>query len=105
MSKIACREIYFVDATRSRSIDFLIDKVKEAVEKLELPQEYDVRIYKNIYSCCGGVGGLSIIIEVAGPKEEKIREVDLRAISKILEHCEKEGCDVGHHIIQQYEET
>jgi hypothetical protein len=103
MSKMACREIYFVDATRSRSIDFLIDKVKEAVEKLELSQEYDVRIYKNIYSCCG-VGGLSIIIEVVGPKEEKIREIDLRAISKILEHCEKEGCDVGHHIIQQYEE-
>jgi hypothetical protein len=103
MSKIGCREIYFVDATRSRSIDFLIDKIKEAVEKLELSQEYDVRIYKNIYSCCG-VGGLSIIIEIVGPKEEKIREVDLRAISKILEHCEKEGCDVGHHVIQQYEE-
>jgi hypothetical protein len=104
MSKLACREIYFVDATRSRSIDFLIDKVKEAVEELKLPREYDVRIYKNVYSCCG-VGGLSVIIEVAGPKEEKIREVDLRAISKILEYCEKEGCDVGHHIIQQYEET
>jgi hypothetical protein len=104
MSKIGCREIYFVDATRFRSIDFLIDKIKEAVEELELSQEYDVRIYKNIYSA-RAVGGLSIIIEVAGPKEEKIREVDLRAISKILEHCEKEGCDVGHHIIQQYEET
>jgi hypothetical protein len=104
MSKIACREIYFVDATRSRSIDFLIDKVKEAVEELKLSREYDVRIYKNIYSCCG-LGGLSVIIEVVGPKEEKIREVDLRAISKILEYCEKEGCDVGHHIIHQYEET
>ncbi|MCJ7561283.1 hypothetical protein MUO79_11830 [Candidatus Bathyarchaeota archaeon] len=103
MSKIACREIYFVDATRSRSIDFLIDKVKEAVEKLELSQEYDVRIYKNIHSCCG-VGGLSVVIEIAGPKEERIREIDLRAISKILEHCEREGCEVGHHIIQQYEE-
>jgi hypothetical protein len=93
-----------VDATRSRSIDFLIDKVKEAVEKLELSQEYDVRIYKNTYSA-RAIGGLSIIIEIVGPKEEKIREIDLRAISKILEHCEKEGCDVGHHIIQQYEET
>jgi hypothetical protein len=103
MSKMACREIYFVDATRSRNIDFLIDKVKEAVEELKLSQEYDVRIYKNIYSCCG-VGGLSVIIEIAGPKEEKIREIDLRAISKILEYCEKEGCDVGHHIIQKYEE-
>ena len=100
---MACREIYCVDATRSRSIDFLIDKIKEAVEELKLSREYDVRIYKNIYSCCG-LGGLSVIIEIVGPKEEKIREIDLRAISKILEHCEKEGCDVGHHVIQQYEE-
>ena len=100
---MACREIYFVDATRSHGIDFLIDKVKEAVEELKLSREYDVRIYKNVYSCCG-VGGLSVIIEVAGPKEEKIREVDLRAISKIVEYCEKEGCDVGHHVIRQYEE-
>jgi hypothetical protein len=103
MPKIGCREIYFVDATRSRSIDFLVEKVKEAVGELKLPREYDVRIYKNIYSCCG-VGGLSIIIEIAGPEEEKIREVDMRAISKILEHCEKEGYDVGHHVIKQYEE-
>jgi len=103
MSKMACREIYFVDATRSRSVDFLIDRVKEAVGELKLSQDYDVRIYKNIYSCCG-LGGLSVIIEIVGPKEEKIREIDLRAISKILEHCEKEGYDVGHHIIQQYEE-
>jgi hypothetical protein len=103
MSKLACREIYFVDATRSRSIDYLVDKVKEAVEELKLPREYCVKIYKNIYSCCG-VGGLSVIVEIAGPEEEKIRDVDVRAISKILEHCEKEGCDVGHHLIKQYEE-
>jgi hypothetical protein len=61
--------------------------VKEAAEELELPEEYDVRIYKNIHSCCG-VGGPSIVIEINGSEEDGIREIDLRATSKILEYWE-----------------
>lgn len=102
MSKIGCREIYFVKAVQSRQVDFLIDKIKEVVKEMGLPPEYDVRIYKNVYTCCG-TGGLGVIIEVVGPEEEKIRAIDLRAVSKILEFCEKEGYDVGHHSLGQYE--
>jgi spore maturation protein SpmB len=102
MSKIGCREIYFVKAMQSRQVDFLIDKVKEVVKEMGLPPEYDVRVYKNVYSCCG-TGGLGVIIEVVGPEEEKIRAIDLRTVSKILEFCEKEGYDVGHHSLGQYE--
>jgi hypothetical protein len=102
MSKIGCREIYFVKAVQSRQVDFLIDKVKEVVKEMGLPPEYDVRVYKNVYTCCG-TGGLGVIIEVVGPEEEKIRAIDLRAVSKILEFCEKEGYDVGHHSLGQYE--
>jgi len=102
MSKISCREIYFVKALQSRQVDFLIDKVKEVVKEMGLPPEYDVRIYKNVYTCCG-TAGLGVIIEVVGPEEEKIRAIDLRAVSRILEFCEKEGYDVGHHSLGQYE--
>ena len=102
MSKIGCREIYFVKAVHPRQVDFLIDKIKEVVKDMSLPPEYDVRIYKNVYSCCG-TGGLGVIIEVVGPEEEKIRAIDLRAVSKILEFCEKEGFYVGHHSLGQYE--
>jgi len=102
MSKMGCREIYFVKAVQSRQVDYLIDKIKDVVKEMGLPPEYDVRIYKNVYSCCG-TGGLGVIIEVIGPEEEKIRAIDLRAVSKILEFCEKEGYDVGHHSMGQYE--
>ena len=47
----------------SRCIDSLVDKEEEAVEKLKLPEEYHVRIYKNIHSC-RGVGSLSVVIEI-----------------------------------------
>ena len=72
MSKVACREIYFVDATRSKSIDFLIDQIKTDLNELKLSKEYNIKIYKNIHSCCG-VGGLSVVVEIEGPEEEKIK--------------------------------
>jgi len=102
MTKMGCREVYFINAMQSRQVDFLIDKVKEAVKEMRLPREYDIRIYKNVYTCCG-VGGLGVIVEVIGPEEKKIKAIDLRAMSKILEFCEKEGYEVGHHSFGQYE--
>jgi hypothetical protein len=102
MSKIGCREIYFVQAMQSHQVDFLIAKVQEVVKEMGLPPEYDIRVYRNVYACCG-MGTLSIIIEVCGPEEEKIKAVDLRAMSRILEFCEKEGYDIGHHDFGQYE--
>jgi spore maturation protein SpmB len=102
MPKIGCREIYFINAMQSRHVDFLINKVKAVVKEMGFPSEYDIRIYRNVFSCCG-VGGLGVIIEVVGPEEEKIRAIDFRAVSKILELCEKEGYEVGHHSLGQYE--
>jgi hypothetical protein len=102
MSKIGCREIHFVKATNPRQIDFLIEKVKEVVGEMKLPVDYDVRIYKNVLTCCG-IGGLGVIIEVVGPEEDKMKAIDLRAMSRILEFCETEGLNVGHHSYGPYE--
>lgn len=102
MSRIGTREIYFIKAMQPHQVDYLIDQVKASVKEMTLPSDYDVRVYKNVLSCCG-IGGLSLIIEVAGPEEEKIRSVDLRAVSRILEFCEKEGYDIGYHSFGQFE--
>jgi hypothetical protein len=102
MPKVGCREIYFVNAMRPRQIDFLIDKIKEVVKEMGIPPEYDIRVYKNVYACCG-TGGLGVVIEVVGPEEEKIRAIDLRAVAKILEFCEKEGYEMGHHTFESYD--
>jgi hypothetical protein len=102
MAKIGCREVYFNDAMRMHRIDFLIDKVKESLNAMRLPSEYDIKIYKNVQTCCG-VGGLGLVVEAAGPDEEKLRAIDLRAMSRILEFCEENGVDITHHSFGQYE--
>ena len=102
MPKIGGREVYFVNAMNTRQIDFLVNKVKEVVKEINLPVDYDVRVYKNVLSCCG-IGGLGLIVEIVGPDENQIKAIDLRAMSRILEFCEKEGLAVGHHSFGQYE--
>jgi hypothetical protein len=100
MSKISCREIYFLSATHPYQINFLMNEIKRSVKEIGVPKDYDVRVYKNVQTCCG-VGGVGIIIEIVGPEEEKIKAIDLRAVAKILEFCEKEGYEVGHHTVGQ----
>jgi hypothetical protein len=102
MSKIGCREIYFTNAMQSRGVDFLIDKVKDIVKEMGIPLGYDMRVYKNVYSCCG-VGGLGVIIEVAGPEEQTIKAIDLRAVSKIMEFCEDPCHKLGEHTVEKHD--
>ena len=102
MPQIGCREIYFVKAMHSRNINFLIEKVKEVVKEMGIPPEYDIRVYKNVYACCG-IGGLGVIIEVVGPRKDKIKAIDLRVVSRILEFCEQEGYEIGYHNFEEHE--
>jgi hypothetical protein len=102
VSRIAGREVYFVNAMNSHQIDYLVDRVRQAVKEMDLPTDYDVRIYRNVFTCCG-IAGLGLVIEVLGPEEDRIKAIDLKAMSKILEFCEKEGLEVGHHSFGQYE--
>jgi len=99
MSKISCRECYFIKVS-CKNIDSLIERVKSATAEMGIPPGYDINIYKNVYACCG-VAGLGVIIEVTGPEEEKIEAIDLKAVSKILEICEKEGLE--HHTLGSLE--
>ena len=104
MTRISCREIHFNQDTRPGQVDILIENVKQLVEEMKLPLTYNVKIYKNVFSCCGSAG-LDLIVEVVGPDEEKLKAIDLRAMSRVLEFCEKQGYGVGYHSIGQYEST
>jgi len=100
MSRTSCRECYFIKAS-VKNIDSLIERVKSAIMEMGVPSEYSIDVYKNVYACCG-VGGIGVIVECTGPKE-KIRAIDLKAMSKILEICEKEGLE--HHTLEPLEIT
>ena len=102
MAKISCREIHFSQCPDPDQIDELINVVKQTIEEMKLPSDYNVKIFKNIFSCCG-TGGLDLILEVTGPTEETLKAIDLRAASRVLEYCEKQGYSMGAHSLGRFE--
>jgi len=99
MSKVSCREVYFIKAS-GPNVEYLVNKVKAAIEEVGVPPKYHINVYKNVYACCG-VSGTGLIVEVAGPSEKGIKSIDLKAVSKILELCEKEK--IEHHHFEPLE--
>jgi hypothetical protein len=91
MSKVSCRECYFIKV-KGQNVDDIIERVRSAIKEFGVPPKYDINVYKNVYACCG-VSGVGLIIEITGPEEKKIRTLDLKAVAKIMEICEKEGLE------------
>lgn len=93
IAKIGRRECYLFKVG-NYSIESLINIVKSVLDKMSLPGEYGVNIYPGKY-------GVNVVIEITGPEEEKIKNIDLRVTSKILEICEKR--DINCHIFERLE--
>jgi hypothetical protein len=76
--------------------------VKQIIGEMKLPATYNVKVFKNIFSCCG-TGGLDLILEVVGPEEATLEAIDLRVTSRVLEFCEKQGYSMGYHSLGKFE--
>ncbi len=94
MSKMGRRECYLIKISY-QNIKWLIDQVNSTLAEMDIPNGCDVNLYKSSFTCCG-FSPNNIIIEISGPNEEKIKAIDLKAVSKILEICEKGNVD--HHV-------
>lgn len=90
MSKLGRRELFFFNIT-DRNIESLIDVVKSTMTS---PHEYTLDVYPGKY-------GLNAILEVSGPDEERIKQIDLELSAKVLEICEKRN--IGVHLIERLE--
>ena len=102
MTVVSCREIHFSQYPNPDQVEELINVVKQTIEEMKLPSTCNVKIFKNIFSCCG-TGGLDLILEVTGPDEQTLEAVDLRAASRVLEYCEKQGYSMGPHSLGRFE--
>lgn len=102
MPMVSCREIHFSQCPDTDQVDKLINIVRQTIEEMKLPSAYNVKIFKNIFSCCG-TGGLDLILEVTGPEEQTLKAIDLRAASRVLEYCEKQGYSMGAHSLGRFE--
>jgi hypothetical protein len=97
MPKIGFRECHFIKVS---NIDALIEELKTSAGELNIPKEYDLRIYKSIYGCCG-VSNSNIIVEIIGPDEKEIKNIDLKVMCKLMDICQSKGLE--YHACDQME--
>ena len=86
ISKLGRRELFFFNIT-DRNIESVIDEIKSTLTS----HEYTIDVYSGKY-------GVNVIIEVSGPDEERIRQIDFELSAKVLEICEKRN--IGVHLIE-----
>jgi len=88
MPKVGMRECGF----RVSEFDVFVEALKAAAEELRVPKEYEIKIFKSVYGCCGTPDS-NIIVEIVGPDEQMIKEIDLKIMSKLMEICQKKGLE------------
>lgn len=87
MSKIGFRECHFIKVS---NIDALIEELKASSADWRVPPDYDLKIYKSVYACCG-TSNSNIVVEITGPEEKEIKNIDLRFMAKLMEICQQRG--------------
>jgi len=93
MSKIGRREYHFVKI-KSANVDELVSEIRSATGKMNLPEGYSVRIFKDPIVCCG-VFPNEVTVEISGSKETAIKDLDKIIVSKIIKVCEENNLE--HH--------
>ena len=88
LSKLGRRELFFSNIT-DRNIESVIDVIKSTMTTYK----YTLYVYSGKY-------GVNVIIEVSGPHEERIKQIDFE-LSEVLEIYEKRN--IGVHLIQPIE--
>ena len=86
MSKLGRRELFFFHIT-DRNIASIIDVIKSTMNS-----------YKHTIDVYSGKYGVNVIIEIIGPDEEQIKQIDFELSAKVIEICEKRN--IGVHLIQ-----
>jgi len=91
MSKIGRRECHLTGVS-FQGVESLVDAINAVLKETISCPECSINVSKNLLADCGvPLNNLGVLIEVEGPNEEIIRAIDLRAVSKVLEICEKRG--------------
>lgn len=88
---IGRREFYLLDL-KYDELDEFVEEVKSFIANENIPKDYTVDVYKDQVACCG-ILPIGIAIEIEGPEEKPIKDLDIMMYSKIIEICERKGTE------------
>lgn len=91
MSKISQRACHLV-GIKDEDLNRFVHEVQSFLLKANIPEDYKINVYKDQITCCGHMP-VGVAVEIEGPKEQPIKNLDQRLFAKIIEICEREGIE------------
>jgi hypothetical protein len=85
ISHRACHLVEVDDVILNR----MIKELKSYLEEMKVPNSYKVNVYKDHITCCGHMP-LGVAVEIEGPKQQPIKDLDEKILGKIKEICGRE---------------
>lgn len=73
---------------KSEDLNRIVEEIKSFVEA-EIPEKYTVNVYKDQVTCCGHLP-IGVAVEIEGPEEQPIKNLDEKIYGKIKEICGRE---------------
>lgn len=92
MLKIGRREYHLVKL-KQENVDELISEIRTTLSMVNLPEGYQIRIFKDPIVCCGVVPN-EVVIEITGPEESTIKDLDKMVVSKIIKISEEKNLEM-----------
>ncbi len=86
-SVISHRACYI--GVKNEDLDKIVEEIKSFVREAEVPETYKVNVYKDQVTCCGHFP-IGVAVEIEGPREQPIKDLDEKILGKIKEICGRE---------------
>ncbi len=85
---IGHREFMLIDQTYE-GIGKFVNEIGSYAKKMKIPEDFKVDVYKDQVVCCG-IFPLGVIIDISGPGDHVIKDLDKMVYSKVIEICERD---------------
>lgn len=88
MAMISHRACHIV-GMNDEDLNRFVEEIQSFLAEARIPETYTVNVYKDQVTCCGHMP-IGVAVEIQGPKEQPIRNLDIKIYGKIKEICGRE---------------
>lgn len=74
---------------KNEDLNKIVKEIKAFLAEAGIPDTYTVNVYKDQVTCCGHFP-IGVAVEIQGPKEQPIKNLDEKIVGKIQEICGRE---------------
>ncbi len=91
MPLISHRECHLV-TLKNEELNKFVEEIDNFLKEKGIPEDYTIKVFKDAVGCCGYMP-IGVTVEIDGPENQPIKNLDMMIYSKIIEICERENIE------------